>query len=405
MPRRYYVLWVLAMGLVEAGAAFDVSFHFGHLFDEFSIPHLTVAVGVITMVTLLLWALLPDIRTQAKRFTGESVITRLASTALRYQRSSVAGLERKALLVCAGALAFGIAMEPLDLLWHLTFGIDITMWSPTHLLLNYPADIINICVITAFLASSSARAAWAWLIPFFVGLRNVLTMHFALYQQEFGSVAKDSLVRIGKVPWLVQPELLALAGPRAEALVTGGVPDWLYLIYSAFAIGYALAVCATFLYPGGRARTADRWPVPFGVATALAVCFIIWRLIFLGIFHTFHMAFGALPLYFIPMGIVIDLGLVYGPALVRRAAGGRETLLGMEPRLVAAGVTGILAAITLFAGIEVMRAIGVVVPPAPPLALIFACVTGEAGVVFGVWLGGWLRERTDATQAGRALAA
>ncbi len=42
MSRRYYVLWLVAIGLAESGAAFDVSYHFGHLFDYFSPPHMTV---------------------------------------------------------------------------------------------------------------------------------------------------------------------------------------------------------------------------------------------------------------------------------------------------------------------------------------------------------------------------
>ncbi|HEV2235106.1 MAG TPA: hypothetical protein VGR57_00460, partial [Ktedonobacterales bacterium] len=79
MPRRYYALWLVAMCLAEGGAAFDVSYHFGHLFDYFSPPHLTVAVGVFTMVGLLGWALV-------------------------LRRDRVTGFERRALWAAAIAL-------------------------------------------------------------------------------------------------------------------------------------------------------------------------------------------------------------------------------------------------------------------------------------------------------------
>ena len=110
------------------------------------------------------------------------------------------GLERTALLVGAVALAIGIADMPFDFLWHITFGIDITTWSPTHLMLNFPSDVYNVCVITALLASPAARGLGAWVIVFAISFRNILTTHFALNQQEYGSVALASLQHTGKLP-------------------------------------------------------------------------------------------------------------------------------------------------------------------------------------------------------------
>src|SRR5215469_12768775 len=212
MPRRYYVLWLIGMALTEIGSTLDVSWHFGHVFDEISPPHLTSFAGVCLMVGLLYWALVRE-------------------------RQRVIGLERTALLAAAVALGFGIADMPLDLLWHLTFGVDITTWSPTHLMLNFPSDVYNVCVIVALLASPAVRnlGGWTWAIVFVVCFRNILTTHFALNQQEYGAVALASLQRTGRIPWYVEPELWRLAGPQVVQLVTGGVPDWLYFIYFAFA--------------------------------------------------------------------------------------------------------------------------------------------------------------------------
>ncbi len=155
MPRRYYVLWLVGMALTEIGSTLDVSWHFGHVFDEFSPSHLTSFSGTCLMAGLLLWALVRE-------------------------RKRVIGLERKALIVAAVALSIGILDMPFDLLWHELFGVDITTWSPTHLMLNFPSDVYNVCVIIACLASPAARGLGAWAIAFAICFRNILTTHFAL---------------------------------------------------------------------------------------------------------------------------------------------------------------------------------------------------------------------------------
>src|SRR5580765_8509765 len=141
MPRKYYVLWLIAMALTEVGSTLDVSWHFGHAFDELSPSHLTSFSGVCLMVGLLYWALVRE-------------------------RARVVGLERTALRVGAIALGIGILDMPFDFLWHQMFGVDITTWSPTHLMLNFPSDVYNVCVIIALLASPAARGLGAWAIVF-----------------------------------------------------------------------------------------------------------------------------------------------------------------------------------------------------------------------------------------------
>jgi hypothetical protein len=358
------------MCLAEGGAAFDVSYHFGHLFDYFSPPHLTVAVGVFTMVGLLGWALV-------------------------LRRDRLSGFERKALWAAAIALAVGIIDEPLDLLYHLTFGVDITLWSPTHLMLNYPTDVANVCILAALLASPAARARGAWAIGFGLLFRNLLTMHFALYQQEYGAVALASLNRGGTVPWFVEPALVKLVGPRATLLVTGGVPNWLYLIYFAFAMSYALTLCAAALYRrqvAGTRRLPDRWPWPSGAATTLALAFVAWRLIFRALFLTIHAAYPVVPWYLVPMGLVIDLALLFGPRWLERAG---VALDETRQRFIVSGGAGLLAALALYGGIAAMRAAQFVVPVTPSVALPFACLTGALGAMLGAWVGARVRELTS----------
>jgi hypothetical protein len=370
MPRRYYILWVIAMACTEIGSTLDVSWHFGHVFDEISPPHLTSFAGVCLMVGLLYWALVHD-------------------------RKRVVGLERTALRVAAVALAIGILDMPLDLLYHQLFGVDITTWSPTHLMLNFPSDVYNVCVIVALLASPAVRSLGTWAIVFAVGFRNILTTHFALNQQEYGAVALASLQQTGHAPWYVEPQLLRLAGSSAEQLVTGGLPNWLYLVYFAFALGYALTFSAAVLGDRGIWKTSARpgmWPLPFGAATALALTFVVWRLAFSTLFLSVHQAYPVVAWYIVPMGIVVDLSLAFGPRIVRYVLAGHAPALRPHVELMAAALAGVVAALALYGGITLMSAAQQIVPATPLAALPFACLTGAFGTALGHTVAARVRE-------------
>ena len=385
MPRRYYVLWLVGMALTEIGSTLDVSWHFGHVFDEVSPSHLTSFAGTCLMAALLFWALFRE-------------------------RERVVGLERKALIVAAVALAIGIADMPFDFLWHQIFGVDITTWSPTHLMPNFPSDVYNVCVIVALFASPAAQSLGSWAIAFGVCFRNVLTTHFALNQQEYGAVALDSILRTGKPPWYVEPALWQLAGPRAAQLVTGGVPDWVYLIYFAFALCYALTFGATVLLRRTRETLGRRdvWPLPFGVATALALTFALWRWGFQTLFVGVHQAYPVVDWYVIPVGIVIDLAVVFGPRLVGAVARGRSAEFRSYAELIVSGASGIVGALALYSGIVAMGASGQIVPTTPLAALPIACLTGAFGAILGHTLATRMRvaiRRSWASAKGSAAAA
>jgi hypothetical protein len=358
------------MALTEIGSTLDVSWHFGHVFDEISPPHLMSFAGVCLMVGLLYWALVRE-------------------------RERVVGLERAALRVGAIALGIGILDMPLDLLWHLTFGIDITTWSPTHLMLNFASDVYNVCVIIALLASPAARSRGAWALIFAVCFRNILTTHFALNQQEYGAVALASLQRTGRPPWYVEPQLWALAGQRAAQLVTGGAPDWLYLIYFAFALGYALTFGAAILQgrrtqgPGSR---SDEWPLPVGAGTALALTFVAWRLAFHTLFLAVHQAYPVVAWYIVPMGVIIDLSLALGPRVVDYLLGEHVAALRPHIELIAVGLSGAVAALALYGGMALMGAAHQVVPATHLAVLPFACLAGAFGTTLGYIIATRVRE-------------
>jgi len=251
--------------------------------------------------------------------------------------------------------------------------------------------VYNVCLITALLASPAARGLGGWAIVFGVCFRNILTTHFALNQQEYGAVALASLQQTGQPPLYVEPQLWALAGPRATQLVTGGIPNWVYLVYCAFAFGYALTFGAAVLqgrHTGGRPLRLDVWPLPwpFGAGTALALTFVAWRLAFRTLFVAVHQAYPLVAWYIVPMGVVVDLALAMGPGVVRFLSlllPKRMAVLRPHRELIAAALAGIVAALALYGGIVLTRAAGQVVPATPLAALPFACLTGAAGTALG----------------------
>src|SRR5262245_2560533 len=65
----------------------------------------------------------------------------LAGDTLRYLAAAPAGTQRifgltgtRELLLAAGGISLTVLTTPIDDLWHRLFGIDVTLWSPPHLL-------------------------------------------------------------------------------------------------------------------------------------------------------------------------------------------------------------------------------------------------------------------------------
>nr|BFE81655.1 hypothetical protein GCM10020093_042560 [Planobispora longispora] len=104
--RVLYFGWLAAFTLKVLGASWDVSWHFKWLRDDLAPPHLLNSVGTVIVVAL----------TIIHVYTGYGV----DRTAQR--------------LIQWGTGTFLIAV-PLDLINHRVNGLDITSWSPSHMLL------------------------------------------------------------------------------------------------------------------------------------------------------------------------------------------------------------------------------------------------------------------------------
>ncbi|KPV49636.1 hypothetical protein SE17_31505, partial [Kouleothrix aurantiaca] len=98
-------LWLLAFLLKHGGSAWDVAWHFRYPFGVFEAPHLVNICGSAIAAALIVFHTL----------TGKAT-------------------DRFGLMIMQGGFALFLVSVLLDALNHLIFGLDVTIWSPSHLL-------------------------------------------------------------------------------------------------------------------------------------------------------------------------------------------------------------------------------------------------------------------------------
>jgi hypothetical protein len=126
---------VAALGL-WVGAMWDIAWHGDVGRDTFfTPPHLFILGGIGLMGMASLWATIPAGRTVRER-------------ARRRPGMALAG-------VCAALQLLGLAV---DNWWHGVFGLDVTLWSPPHLLLLFLGWLAIVGLLADHAASGSARA-------------------------------------------------------------------------------------------------------------------------------------------------------------------------------------------------------------------------------------------------------
>jgi hypothetical protein len=137
-------------GLLIAGEGFysDVAWHIALGRDEalFTAPHTSIAVGLAFILLACAVGIVSA--------TGQQVDTPLRLGALRVPWSMI-----PVGLLGAGALA-GF---PIDELWHQEYGVDVTMWSPPHMLMILGASLTGLAawLILADARVSPQDSAWA----------------------------------------------------------------------------------------------------------------------------------------------------------------------------------------------------------------------------------------------------
>ncbi|HZS15479.1 MAG TPA: hypothetical protein VFC09_12845 [Candidatus Dormibacteraeota bacterium] len=248
--------WLVAMwSLVVAVVGFfwDVAWHidFGRDIELFTVPHTLIITGLLGLGVAGLFSI------------GLATVEG-APTAWRLGRLRI---PRGALVL--GVLSAGASLGfPLDDLWHATYGVDVTMWGPTHLMMIGGASLAPLAIwLLATEAGPGAGRPWVhrhMRRP----LAGAVVIGLSTFQLEFD---------MGVPQWqaLYQPVLIVLA--TSIALVAAR---------AAFGRGWALLTAANFLV--SRAALAllvgpalghvvPRFPLYLGIALVIEAGFLLVR--------------------------------------------------------------------------------------------------------------------------------
>jgi hypothetical protein len=243
-------LGLLALLVAWSGFYWDVAWHIdlGRDIDLFTPPHLMILAGLAGIAGAgVLSVTLATIQ-------GATSGWRLGRLHVPYSSP--------ALLVCGfGALtAF-----PLDDLWHRTYGVDVTMWSPTHLMMIGGA-ILAIPVLWMLHSEGKGRTTVSPANSRLAGIVDRTTTVVLAMTLLLGLSAFQLEFDLGVPQWqaLYQPVLIALAGSVALVaarlvLGRGGA----VLTVAAF-LGGRIAMSA--LVAVGLGRSVIHFPIYLGIA-------------------------------------------------------------------------------------------------------------------------------------------
>jgi hypothetical protein len=211
--RRIYWTWAAGLLLKLVGASWDVSWHFRFLRETFSPPHVVNLVGEL-FVAAAVW----------------------------HEYRHLEKHRRAPLLVVTFGMLLFLAAIPFDQWWHLTFGIDLTTWSPSHLMLFYGTAVAIAGICLLFLADlkherGSLAGASTTERLMLVALLVLLAESFAfpLAYNEYSTVG--AMDACGPSP-SIDPALVAAARAYSHGCtdlagaIFHGTPVWLYPLYS-----------------------------------------------------------------------------------------------------------------------------------------------------------------------------
>lgn len=218
--------WVAAsvgtatFGLLVAGMGFynDVAWHVRLGRDEelFTAPHSAIVIGLFLIFGAAV------VGTIIARIDGTDVGVRIGPVRVPWSML-VLGL-------LGGSALMGF---PLDELWHRFYGIDVTMWSPTHLLMIVGASLSP---LASWLALSEGKVRpsdgrWAAGLHIAVGAVSILGLASVQGEFEFG---------VPQFQQLYHPVLFALAAGFALTAMAIVVKRWWSPLVVA-GVGFLLA--------------------------------------------------------------------------------------------------------------------------------------------------------------------
>jgi hypothetical protein len=259
--RIIFALWLFAFLLKHSGSAWDVAWHFRYVFGMFEPPHRLNIVGDMLVGALFAYQIL----------TGKAV-------------------ERTGFLTMQVTFAIFLFSVPLDFLNHYLFGLDVTVWSPTHVL-GFAATTALMCGLLYSWLKLAAPGRWRLAFALICWATLLDDAFFQLGQQEYGVIALDAYAR-GITS--ASPELLAQAGRNPEQFVRGGIPEWLYPVWMVLTSAPALV--------SARRVLNWRW-----AATAVALIYLGFRLAGRLLLGAFDFPVSFIPVMLLLAAFVIDV--------------------------------------------------------------------------------------------------
>ena len=241
--------WTLGVAVI--GFIWDVSWHidFGRDRQLFTPPHVLILTGLLGIGA-------------AGVFTIGLASVERADVWRRFGALHVPVSGAALVLLSAGAvLGF-----PLDDLWHKAYGIDVTMWGPTHLLMIGGASLTPIALLLLYAEGGGPRLSGRDQTIFRYILSMALMLGLSTFQLEFD---------LGVPQWqvLYHPVLIAIA-----------VSVGLVAARAAFGRGWAVRAAALFLAARGLLavviheglrHTMPHFPLYVGVAIVVEIVFAV----------------------------------------------------------------------------------------------------------------------------------
>lgn len=261
--RAIFVLWLVAFLLKHSGSAWDVAWHFRYVFGALEPPHWLNLIGNTLAIGLIIY----------QTMTGKAA-------------------ERNGFLVMQAALVVFLIHMPLDVLNHYLFGLDVTVWSPTHML-GFAATTVMMGSLLYSWLKLADTGTWRLVIALLCWAFLLDDVMFMLSQQEYGVIALDAYTR-GLTT--ASPELLAQAGRNPEQFVQGGIPAWVYPIW--------LVLMSTAVLFAARRVQGWRW-----TATSVALIYLAYRVIGRVLLGAFDFPVSFIPPMLLLGALAIDVAV------------------------------------------------------------------------------------------------
>ncbi|UBU10824.1 hypothetical protein [Nonomuraea gerenzanensis] len=314
--RVLYFGWLAAFTLKVLGSAWDVSWHFKWLRDDLAPPHLLNSAGTAIVVAL----------TIIHGYTGY-------------------GVDKLALRLIQWGTGVFLVAVPLDLINHRVNGLDITSWSPSHILLYVGTFFMIAGVIRGwFMGARQGRERVVVLGAFFAFFLE--NMHFPEQHQEYGILslgAWDNNATYAE-PILLQFAADQMGRPIDRTMMAGftlPVPDFLYPVYAVVGVLTVLVVARAMV---GR----------FGAATLVAGSYVLFRTLIWPLLTFTGFPPSAVPFFMVVAGVLVDVAFLVRMPVVRAVLG-------------AAGVTAV--------------AYGALVVQSAVMGPVYSAITGQEGLL------------------------